>query len=170
MLTPTTPCGTILTQNQAKGRPLKRRMLALLTLSLFLSGAGALLRLTPATAQDSPTATIGTVEFAFTTPESLPTGHVAITLDNQGQQAHHLLLFQIADGYTLDDVVAHLDESDTPAFLTEVGAIRRIVPGASETVTFDLVASNYLLACFLPDTNTGLPHAALGMIALIAAQ
>jgi hypothetical protein len=62
-------------------------------------------------------------EYSFEGPQSLPAGWTRITLDNQGELAHDLMLFKIAEGKTIDDVMAALEAEGPPEWAEFYGAM-----------------------------------------------
>ena len=53
-----------------------------------------------------PEATFVGTEYAYEGPDSIPGGWTRINFDNQGEQPHDLMLMQLMDGKTMDDVMA----------------------------------------------------------------
>jgi hypothetical protein len=82
---------------------------------------------------------------------------------------HFVLLQQVQEGTTVDQVLESLQSEGQPswalpAFL-ETGSIS---PGRSMTVDYDLPAGQYAVLCFFPDPEMGgMPHALMGMIEMI---
>jgi hypothetical protein len=78
------------------------------------------------------------------------------------------MVFPIEPGTTLDDVRASLSEPGDPAFITGPPAVMSATfgGGISNDLMVDLAPGSYGAICFVPDSETGMPHAALGMIAL----
>ena len=86
---------------------------------------------------------------------------------------HFLVLQQVAEGTTTDEVLTYLQTSDEqtpppswalPAEM-ETGSLS---PGRSMTVDYDLPAGQYVVMCFFPDpTMGGMPHALMGMLEMI---
>jgi hypothetical protein len=108
-------------------------------------------------------------EFAFDLGADIPAGEQRWRVTNIGAQMHHLMIFPIQPGTTLDDVEAALSEPGEPTFIIGPPAVMSATfgGGISNDLTVDLAPGSYAAICFVPDLETGLPHAALGMLALI---
>ncbi len=105
-------------------------------------------------------------DFSFTGPDSISPGLTTIRLANQGAQPHHLILGELKQGKTAQDLMAFMQAhpDGEPPFLTWRGAAAGIVPGDTAGSTADLPAGRYVLICFLPDPADRKPHAAKGMV------
>ena len=148
---------------------------------LFVSAAMLLLILVAACGSDptatllpptaTPTPQINQVSFtaedySFTGPASIPAGMTAITLVNAGQELHHQQLVKLAEGLTLQDLLAALEseeEGPPPPGVSISGGVGLLAPGVTGRITLDLEAGNYAMICFVGDAN-GVPHVALGMV------
>lgn len=86
---------------------------------------------------------------------------------------HFLILQQVAEGTTTDQVLQYLQTSDEnspppPWGLKASLDTASISPGRSMTVNYDLPAGQYVVMCFFPDPNMGgMPHALMGMLEMI---
>lgn len=86
-------------------------------------------------------------------------GRTSFVLTNEGTEAHFLLLVKLAEGVTLEQLLASEDGEG----MTEGEWETRIASaGDDEAVTFDVEPGTYGLLCFLPTTD-GTPHTMLGM-------
>jgi len=106
-------------------------------------------------------------DFAFTGPDTIAPGMTTIRLVNAGKQEHHLILGQLAEGTTLDAVMAAMqaDPNAEPKGLTWVGGAGGAMPADSSAATSDLAPGHYVAFCFLPDpTDGGKPHIMKGML------
>jgi hypothetical protein len=109
-------------------------------------------------------------------PETVPSGVVAITFINEGDELHEIALARINDGVTMpiEELVA-LPEEQIFSMLELKGAAFA-APSAQDTVFMRLEPGRYGAACFIPqgtkhDTEgTGPPHVALGMFAEFTAE
>ncbi len=90
-----------------------------------------------------------------------------------GDQPHELALLQAPDGTTVEEVFAVLaappDATPAPGELSfmdlaPVGGVGYLSPGQTAWGVFDLAPGTYVALCFVPDLETGMPHAAMGMI------
>jgi hypothetical protein len=82
---------------------------------------------------------------------------------------HFVLLQQVPEGTTTDQVLAFLQtEQGPPPFLEGSLETGSISPGRSMTVNYDLPPGQYVIICFFPDPNMGgMPHALMGMLKMI---
>ena len=86
---------------------------------------------------------------------------------------HFIVLQQVAEGTTTDQVLESLQNSDEttppPVWALPAGMeTGSISPGRSMTVDYDLPAGQYVVMCFFPDPNMGgMPHALMGMLEMI---
>jgi uncharacterized cupredoxin-like copper-binding protein len=107
-------------------------------------------------------------EFAFEGPETIGAGETTFTLDNQGEQQHMLVMVELLDGKTNEDVIAYLEEfgaeGKPPKWAKEVKVEAFAKPGKSDTAKpVELTPGTYSMLCFIPDKETKKPHALLGM-------
>jgi hypothetical protein len=84
---------------------------------------------------------------------------------------HFVILQQVAEGTTTDQVLAYLQsgvETPPPWGLQAGMETGSLSPGRSMTVNYDLPAGQYVIMCFFPDPNMGgMPHALMGMLRMI---
>ena len=106
-------------------------------------------------------------------------GENIVTVHNSGAQIHFVELLAVPDGTTEEQVDAlfnsymtgtpepdMLDESQTmPVFYAPEQS-----PGVSMTFPLNLEAGTYLFTCWVPDPETGMPHAMIGMHELISIE
>lgn len=107
-------------------------------------------------------------DFAFEAADTVPSGPTTIRLVNDGPDFHHVQLFRLEDGKTLDDfklaLAAAEPGSETPAWLVDVGGPNAPAPGGGEfTASLDLEPGNYAMICFIPDSAL-VPHFVHGMV------
>ncbi len=103
-------------------------------------------------------------------PDSVPAGPTAVSLTNDGQELHHLVLLRVDAGVTesVDDLV-ELSAADLVA-KTERVAVVLVKPGRTNTSLVDLEPGRYAVVCFIPKgskggaTGDGVPHHADGML------
>jgi plastocyanin len=120
----------------------------------------------PSAAPGGQSVAVTAKEYAFDMPASIPAGTVTITLTNSGKEEHQAQLAKLADGKTVQDVVAALAKQDFGAALsiiTFVGGPTGVQPGATGTITANLAPGNYIALCFVPGPD-GVPHFAKGMV------
>lgn len=105
-------------------------------------------------------------EFAFEGPDSLPAGDVTMTMDNQGKQMHELVLGELLEGKTMDDVHSLLMKGppkNPPKWFRNVSGTGA-KPGETGTLEAELTPGTYAMLCFVPDKATKKPHVVLGMM------
>jgi hypothetical protein len=114
--------------------------------------------------------TLSAKEFAFDVDDGGKLSAGAYDFENDGEQIHEVAVYAPADGKTVDDVKAYFASPTPPAgpppFVSS-GGVTATNPGA--TSRFELTAGDYVLICFLPDTD-GAPHFTKGMIAAVTVQ
>ena len=107
-------------------------------------------------------ATFVATEYVYQGPESIPGGWSRLTLDNQGQQPHDLIMVRLAEGKTVEDVMAALEAEGPPEWATLYGGVSAQA-GQSESYVVDLEPGSYVMFSF-GDEEQGPPDAAQGMI------
>lgn len=122
-------------------------------------------------------ASMSDFEFALN-PASIPSGPGIWKLTNAGTEPHHMVLFQVPDNTTEDqlhDLIGSFfgpppapDATPVESALSfedivEVFGSSIVSPGQSNWVDLDLTPGTYGAVCFLP-TADGAPHVMLGMI------
>ncbi len=116
------------------------------------------------TVAPSADATVELLDFSFKLPEAVKAGKQIWSVTNQGQQLHEINLMKLAEGKTIDDVMAWvMQPAGAPPF-ANVGGFQGINPGATGWMELDLTAGQYIAICHIPDPATGKPHEALGMV------
>jgi hypothetical protein len=111
--------------------------------------------------------TVDAKEFGFDLPSTIPTGIVNITVTNSGKEEHQAQLAKIADGKTMQEVVAALAKQDFAtalSIITFVGGPTGVAAGGTQTISANLAPGNYMAICFVT-SDDGVPHFAKGMVA-----
>lgn len=125
------------------------------------------------TAQSDSAADTGTVaaphempviarDFAFDIPDTVPAGVTTIRLANQGADMHHFFLVKLAEGKTLDNLLAETRGDALPSWAVSLGGPNVAAPGGQSAVMVDLEPGNYAALCVIPASD-GIPHVAKGM-------
>ena len=113
-------------------------------------------------------ATIIQRDFAFDAPATIAAGTRTLEVRNTGAQTHEMALAKLDPGYTLQDVLAALQQGGPdvppPPWVHEFTSVDPQGPGLTQWVTLNLTSGTYAMLCFLPDVNTDLPHALEGMV------
>ncbi len=108
---------------------------------------------------------VGMRDFAFDLADEIPAGEQLWRIVNDGEQLHHVMVFPIEPGTTLEEVADSLAAPGEPAFVIGPPVVTSgaVGIGVFNDVMVDLAAGSYGAICFVPDAETGMPHAALGM-------
>jgi len=108
--------------------------------------------------------TITLRDFSFVMPASVKAGQQVWQITNEGPQPHEIMLVKLADGKTMDDIQAYMQEPHgTPPF-SQIGGFQAINPGATGWLNLDLTPGEYLALCHIPDPASGKAHEELGMV------
>jgi hypothetical protein len=120
--------------------------------------------------------TVRLFDFNFEFPETLVAGRQVWQVTNTGEQPHELLLARSPEPVTVEQVtelMAGESEEATPtgggpsfSDFEPVGGIGWLSPGLTAWTEVDLAPGTYVALCFVFDPETGLPHVAMGMIAV----
>ena len=107
-------------------------------------------------------------EFAFEGPDTIAAGETTFSLQNQGEQPHMLVMVELLDGKTIDDVNTYLEENGSegrpPKWAKQIKVEAFAKPGKSGSAKpVELTAGTYALLCFVGDKETHKSHAELGM-------
>lgn len=104
-------------------------------------------------------------------PDSIGSGTVAVTFQNEGEELHEIGLARINDDVTLSvEELLALPEEEAMTMVTFAGAAFADA-GNSDTTFLRLEPGRYAAVCFIPEGTTreqegsGPPHFALGMLA-----
>lgn len=108
-------------------------------------------------------ATFVATEYAYDGPETLEAGWTQMTLDNQGELAHDLILVKLGEGKTMADVMAALEAGAPPDWAEFYGGTSAEA-GQSASYYVETTPGNYILLSFGAAEDAP-PDAAQGMIA-----
>ncbi|MGH2559775.1 MAG: hypothetical protein ACRDJH_11975 [Thermomicrobiales bacterium] len=126
---------------------------------------------------------IGLTEMAFVLPDSMAAGPHVWKVVNTGQQPHHLILSQVPDGTTKEQVAELASSFFVPPASPEAGAAPAapalgfedvvdvaetlvLSGGQANWIAVDLAPGTYAAICFMPAAGTDLPHVMMGMVAV----
>jgi hypothetical protein len=103
-------------------------------------------------------------EYSFTGPAEIPAGLTRLTLRNDGQMDHHMMVVKFNEGKSAADLPAALAAGLPGLFElgVSIGGPGGTGPGQTATTVYDLAEGNYILICLIPDED-GIPHVAKGM-------
>jgi hypothetical protein len=139
-------------------------LLLVLAAGLFLAACQPA---APAPAASAPKLNITASDYAFEVPATVNAGWVNVSLTNNGKEAHHVQFMQLNSGVTVDQFVEALQQGEGPAMALVslrggVGALNS--PASANQALLNLPAGNYVLLCFVPSPDDGVPHLAKGML------
>ena len=147
-------------------------------------GMAAEFEVTEAVEAEAPVADtrIELVEMMFHgTPEEIAAGPAVWEVANIGAQLHEMFIAQLAPDFTFEQISAMLltppeatpegsmDHASPEAAMmappfTNIGGVAPMSPGYTNYVPLEFTPGEYFAICFVPDPESGAPHAALGMI------
>ena len=110
--------------------------------------------------------TVVATEYSFDLPETLPAGPVTFTLQNEGEQPHHLIMAKLTEDAPPMEELIKMQNADK--FLEEDLTGNKppmAKPGETSKTSIDteLTAGTYGYVCFIGDKVKKKPHAFLGM-------
>jgi hypothetical protein len=106
-------------------------------------------------------ATVTSIDYGFETDGTFEAGENEITFENTGAQPHHIVAERIADGKTIDDVRAFLEDNqgESPFDQAALDETTALDAGDSQVATLNLKQpGTYALLCFVSDRQGGPPH------------
>lgn len=129
-------------------------------------------------AEPESTATFSVGEMVVElTDGELKVGENLVKLENLGAQPHFVELMKAPDGTTIDDIATLLESMMTgtpvPGGLTFAdlgpgGFISDVSSGQTQWATLSLAQpGTHLAICFVADSVSGMPHALMGMYAIV---
>lgn len=141
-----------------------RSTVFLLATAAACAGSGDMPPDSSATSNVPPSeVTITARDFAFTMPDSVPSGWTKITLVNEGPQLHHAQLVRFDDGKTLADFEAALKAGGPPpTWVHDAGGPNPPPDGGSASTMQNLEPGQYAVVCFV-DLPDRVPHIMKGM-------
>lgn len=147
----------------------------------YAMGMQAVVKVTePAATATLPEAT-GTIELMemmfHGLGETYAAGPAAFEVVNSGVLLHEMAVLQLAEGFTAEmfmeavlapptstPAAAEAAAPSGPPPFAMLGGVAPMNPGFTNFLELDLTPGGYVAICFVPDTETGAPHAALGMV------
>ncbi len=117
---------------------------------------------------DYPTVAFTARDYEFIDlPASVPGGLTRLSMTQEGPSDHHAMFMRLNEGATADDFMAALQSGDFGAILgaaMSLGGPNAGAVGTTTNVVVDLTPGQYMVVCLVPDEETGMPHAAMGML------
>lgn len=149
-------------------RPTRRPSVAAIALALFVAGCSESRAEAP-----REVAVVGS-DYAFSMPDTLPSGPTRLAFRNDGRVDHELLFAALKPGVTLADALAaNAAGGDTDEFLEAGASVLYAGPGQHSTAELlvDLKPGRkYAVVCLMRDTEEAAPHAAMGMVKEVTVQ
>lgn len=108
--------------------------------------------------------------YSFRLMGELTAGRRVIRVENVAEEPHEVFLARVPAGRTGQDVLQWLQKKSGPPPFIPAGGTLMLSRGRNAYVTADLVAGEYVLMCFVPDTSDGKPHTAHGMVRVITVR
>lgn len=149
----------------------QKRVLGWRALSAILSLVGLTIQACAEASAGPPvlevTASESDGSYSFDLPEVVEAGPTRIHFTNDGGEPHHVQLFKLNDGVSVDEVAASLEAG--PEAVLELGhfdgGTGLVAPGAESRAdaVVDLSPGMYVVICFVPGPD-GSPHLAHGML------
>jgi hypothetical protein len=118
-------------------------------------------------------ATVTMRDFSYTLPDDIRTGAQTWKVVNEGPQLHEMHLMRLAEGKTLDDVIAFTESPHGPPPYEGAGGFQAIDPGKSGWMQLNLEPGTYVAICHVPDlanVASGKTHLELGMVQSFTVQ
>jgi hypothetical protein len=107
-------------------------------------------------------------DMRFVVPDELRTDSLVQFDNHASKDVHEFTIGRLHEGMTADDVqkwAAGLATAPGPAPFDDAGGAGALSPGGREWFRLDLEPGRYVALCLVPDDETGIPHAATGMVA-----
>jgi hypothetical protein len=132
-----------------------------------------------AAAEPGADGAVSLFEYGFQFPETVESGRHVWTVTNDGEEPHELLLAWSPEPVTAAQIVEMFaneseDENATPvgggpsfAELEPVGGLGWLSPGLTAWTEVNLEPGTLIALCFVFDPATGMPHVAMGMVAVL---
>jgi uncharacterized cupredoxin-like copper-binding protein len=133
-------------------------------------GMVAPIEVTPATGAPAPEpqadVEVRLADFAFQFSKPLTAGEHVIRVETAPGQPHELVLVQLGDGVTAQQVIAaEMGQTKGPRpSYTFMGGVAPMEAGRHAFIHVNLKPGKYALICFIPDAKDGKPHLAHGML------
>lgn len=91
-----------------------------------------------------------------------------VTFSNKTDEPHFMEIQQVKPSTTRAYVRKHIQDRNQPAKILKAGqATAPVGPGKSVLLKLHLPKGKYLIACFWPSRENGMPHAFMGMYKLV---
>jgi hypothetical protein len=113
--------------------------------------------------------------FQFVFPEQINAGQQVWKVTNSGDQPHEMFIVKTPRRLTLDEaqILLELPEDElppegvpNPAEFEDVGGVAPISKDQTVHFEMNLEPGAYVAICFMPDKDSGMPHALKGMVVI----
>jgi hypothetical protein len=110
--------------------------------------------------------------FHIILPDVIPAGDSVWTITNKGDQPHEMFIVKTQRRLTLEeaDIILNLPEGELPpegvpdpSQFEDIGGMAPISKDQTVSIELTLEPGSYVAVCFMPDKDTGMPHALKGM-------
>jgi len=128
----------------------------------------------PSAATPAAAATVHLFEYGFELPATLASGRQVWEVTNAGREPHELLLAWSPEPITREQAMELLlaeSQDATPSGggpsgreILGIGGLGWLTPGATAWAEVELQPGTYVVLCYVFDPETGMPHAAKGMV------
>jgi hypothetical protein len=118
----------------------------------------------PSSSAPVPTASLRLLDYSFQFGAPLTPGRHTVRVENVGAEPHHVLMFKLMPGKTIEDYQAWVQrnmQGEPP--VTFVAAMAELSTGATGYFEADLAAANYVLVCLITGRDE-VSHAEKGMV------
>jgi len=103
-------------------------------------------------------------DFDFVFAKPLHKGTQLITVKNEANQVHEIVIVRLMEGKTPQDFAMWAMKRQGPPPAELVGGMSGISRGQESQMSLDLTPGNYAMVCFLPDATDGKMHMEHGMV------
>lgn len=119
--------------------------------------------------------TVELKNFQVILPDNIAAGDMVWTATNKGDQPHEMFIVKTPRRLTLEeaDIVLNLPEGELPpegvpdpSQFQEIGGLAPISKDQTVSFELNLEPGAYVAVCFMPDKDTGMPHALKGMVTI----
>ena len=126
----------------------------------------------PVASATIPEIRIDAADYAYTVPESIPSGWVRVILTNSGAEPHHVQFLRLNEGVTFEQFQEALALGEGPALavVQQMGGVGAIAPTGSAQAVLNLTAGEYVILCFVPSPSDHVPHLAKGMLQYVKVE
>jgi hypothetical protein len=120
----------------------------------------------PTAAMEARPVTYTATEFSYEGPDNFPGGMTEVVFVNAGKQSHSMIIAQLLDGHTVDDLMPVLGDEDAPIpdWIAFPGGFGSIEGGDGSVAVLDFEPGQYVMFSFDSAPGDDVPDVAKGMI------